>query len=59
MLEDFKLGKGNVIDDFGVYEKGMGQLLKGRKVIIVTDCFTNCCTAAIECLREVLAQFIP
>jgi len=59
VLEDFILGKGNVIDDFGVHKEGMGRLLKGRKVIIVTDCFTNCCTVAIECLRKVLVQFIP
>ena len=59
VLEDFELGESAVIDDFGVHEEGTGGLLKGREVIVAADGITNCCTAARECLRDVLAQFIP
>jgi len=59
VLKDFELGEGAVIDDFGVHKDRTGRLLKGREVIVAGDCVTNCCTAARECLRDVLAQFIP
>ena len=59
VLEDFELGEGAVIDDFGVRKDGTGRLLIGREVIVAGDCVTNCCTAARECLRDVPAQFIP
>jgi len=59
LLEDFKLGEGAVIDDFGVHKDGTGRLLMGREVIVAGDCVTNCCTAAREGLRDVPAQFIP
>ena len=59
LLEDFKLGEGAVIDDFGVHKDGMGWLLMGRKVIVAGNCITNCCTAAREGLHDVPAQFIP
>src|SRR6267378_3184568 len=59
VFEDLKLGKGAVIDDFGEHEDGTGWLLKGRKVIVAGDCVMNCYTVARECLRDVLAQFIP
>src|SRR5260221_10976148 len=59
VLEDFELGEGTVIDDFGVHEDGTGRFLKGCEVIVAADCFTNCYTAASKCLRDVLAQFIP
>ena len=59
VLKDFELGEGAVIDDFGVQEEGMGGLLKGCEDVVAADCITNCCTAARECLRDVLVQFIP
>ena len=59
MLQDFELGEGAVINDFGVHEVGAGPLLKGRKLIVVVDCITNCRTAARECMCNVLMQFIP
>jgi hypothetical protein len=37
----------------------MGGLLKGREDVVVADYIMNCCTAARECLRDVLVQFIP
>ena len=59
VLKDFELREGAVIDDLGVQEEGTGGGLKGREVVVVADCITDCCTAARECLRDVLAQFIP
>jgi hypothetical protein len=59
VLQDFKLGEGAVIDNFGVPERGVGRLLKAREFIVAVDCITNCHTAARECMCDVLAQFIP
>jgi len=59
VLQDFELGEGAVIDDFGVHEAGARRPLKGREFIVAFDCIPNCCTAARECLCDVLAQFIP
>ena len=58
MLQDFELGEGAVINDFGVHEAGAGQLLKGCEFIVAVNCIINCCTAAKECMCDMLAQFI-
>jgi len=41
VLEDFELREGAVIDNCRVHKEGMGQLLKGREVIVLADCITN------------------